>query len=178
MDYAFFETLSPADARAYLDRYLELEPSEIEPTLREARADGVVADYTLDSVAPFLEWLGPRIRARPADVDVPDWVRASMEEHGGIRELDEESLPLVLRASYYLGQSFVRDAGLEWGLGRAGRAEFQQPVVTGFRDDADLPPLVVAENLLIGADQPGFGDRVRTMVATWRHAAGPVSDAR
>ena len=77
----------------------------------------------------------------------------------------------MLRASYYFGQSFVSSYEcLEWALGREDRAEFQQPVVTGFRTDADLPPLVVAENLLLRASESGFEGHVETAVATWRKA--------
>lgn len=102
--------------------------------------------------------------------EVPSWLRESMEEHGGFLDFDEQSRPLVLRASYYLGQSFVSTyAQLKWALGRAERAEFQQPVVSGFRTDADLPSLEVAENLLLRTNELSVGDRVQTAIATWRN---------
>jgi hypothetical protein len=173
MDYEFFENLSADEARAYFARYLELESREVEAMVDEARSEGIAADFSIDSIAGVFSSLRSRIRVvavKPAG-DTPAWLRESMEEHGGFLDFDEESRPLVLRASYYFGQSFVSSyKGLEWGLGRAERAEFQQPVVTGFRTDADLPPLVVAENLLLSANEPGFSERVEVAVATWRKA--------
>jgi hypothetical protein len=174
MDYAFFEKLSADEARAYFERYFEVESREIERTLQEARSDGVTADFTVASIAGVLAWIQRRIRVvavEPA-ADTPTWIRESMEQHhGGFLDFDEESRPLVLRASYYFGQSFVSEvARLEWALGRPERAEFQQPVVTGFRTDADLPPLEVAENLLLRGHLSNFQDRAQTAVAVWRDA--------
>jgi hypothetical protein len=174
MDYEFFEKLSADEARAYFDRYLEFEAREVEAMLEEARSDGVAADFSVDSIAAVFAWLRSKIRVvavEPAG-DTPAWLRESMEEHhGGFLDFDDESRSLVLRASYYFGQSFVSSyERLEWALGREDRAEFQQPVVTGFRTDADLPPLVVAENLLLRASESGVEEHVETAVATWRNA--------
>jgi len=170
MDYAFFENLSADDARAYFERYVEVESREVERMLLEVRSDGVAADFTIASIAGVLAWTQGRIRvvATEPAADTPAWLRDSMEQHhGGFLGFDEESRPLVLRASYYFGQSFVADAPrLEWSLGRPERAEFQQPVVTGFRTDADLPPLEVAENLLLRGDAPRF----EAAVSLWRNA--------
>jgi hypothetical protein len=174
MDYAFFENLSPEEARAYLARFLELESREVEETLAAARADGVAADFSVESVPGLLGWLGPRVGMHevPPPPDAPDWLVDSMNaQHGGFREFDEESKPLVLRAAYYLGESFVRShEKLAWALGRPDNAEFQQPVVTGLRTGADLPPLEVAENLMRVAERPEFPDRLRMAVDTWRAA--------
>jgi hypothetical protein len=172
MDYSFFENLSANQAQAYLHRYLELESRAVEFMLREASSEEVASDFTMESVAGVLRWIGSRITlsVQPAP-DMPDWLRESMKEHGGFIDFDERSRSLVLAASYYLGESFVSSHDrLEWALGRAERAEFQQPVVTGFRTDADLPPLVVAENLLLSTDEPDFADRIETAMATWRRA--------
>lgn len=174
MDYQFFEGLPVEEARAYFDRYLELEAREVETMLEEARSEGIAADFSVDSIAAVFSWLRSKVRVvavEPAG-DTPVWLRESMEEHhGGFLDFDDEPRPLVLRASYYFGQSFVSSyERLEWALGREDRAEFQQPVVTGFRTDADLPPLVVAENLLLRASESGFDGHVETAVTTWRKA--------
>jgi hypothetical protein len=172
MDYEFFENMSDDEARAYFERYLELESHGLEAMLGQARYEEVSADFSVESIAGVLSWLQSRIRVvavEPAG-DTPAWLRESMEEHGGFLDFDEESRPLVLRASYYFGQSFVSSyEGLEWALGREERAEFRQPVVTGFRTDADLPPLVVVENLLLNANELKFTERVEVAVATWRN---------
>ena len=170
MDYQFFENLSVDEARAYFERYLQLDV-EVEAMTARARSEGVAADFSIESIVGVFSWLRSRIRVvtvEPAG-DTPAWLRETMEEHGGFLDFDEESPPLVLRGSYYFGQSFVSSyEGLEWALGREERAEFQQPVVTGFRTDADLPPLVVAENLLLGATESRFRERVEVAVATWQ----------
>ena len=95
------------------------------------------------------------------------------EHHGGFRDFDDESRSSVLRAAFfYIGESFVGEVGreLEWSVGRDDRVEYQQPVVTGFRTDADLPALVVAENIFLGAASPDFNSQVATAVDIWTKA--------
>lgn len=170
MDYSFFENLSVSEAKAYLDRFLELEATEVATMLGEVRAAGIKADFSVGSIAGVVRWIGSRIWVVPTS-GISSGLRDSMEQHGGFLNFHEGSRPLVLRGSYYFGHSFVSSyPQLEWALGRAERAEFQQPVVTGFQTGADLPALVVVENLMLGANDSGFDQRVQTAVATWRKA--------
>ncbi len=79
--------------------------------LDEARADGVTAGSSVESIGSVFSWLQPKVRVitvEPED-DMPNWLRESMEaHHGGFADFEEESRPLVLRASYYFGQSLSR----------------------------------------------------------------------
>jgi hypothetical protein len=174
MDYRFFEALTPEEARTYLERFLTVESEAIEETLDAARADGVQADFSVESVPEFFSWLGPKVNVAqvPAPTGVEWWVSRAMEEHhGGFLDLDDASRHLALRAAYYLGQSFVSShENLGWGFGRRDRIEFQQPVVTGFRTGADLPALVVAENVLLDAKDPEFQGIARRAVSSWSEA--------
>jgi hypothetical protein len=149
-----------------------VESKEIQATLAAARAAGVRADYSVDSVPELLCWLAPRVnvvQVEPPE-DVEPWVRDAMEQqHRGFREVDDGTRPLVLRAAYYFGQSFVESyPKLRWAPGRDNRIECQQPVITGFPTEADLPALVVAENILLDADDPEFETIARTAVDAWR----------
>ncbi len=176
MDYEFFSSLSDDEAGAYLARFRELEGQEVEKLVSRARADGVHTDFALRSIPGFLTWLRPSVQVVAVDPpdDVEPWIeRAMVEHHGGFLDLGDESRPLVLRAAFYLGESFVRShPQLRWGVGRDDRAEYQQPVVTGFRTDADLPALEVAENLFLGPsrEDPGFEVRVQGAVEIWTKA--------
>jgi hypothetical protein len=118
-------------------------------------------------VPEVLEWIGARVEVveAPPPADSPDWVRAVLEQNGGgFRHFAESSRPLVLRAAYYLGASFVTTYPvLRWDIGREDRPEVRQPVVTGFGSGEDLPVLVIAENALVAGD-PGAA------VRQWRHA--------
>lgn len=173
MDYEFFERLSQSEAEAYRSRFLELESRAVEEMLRTA-APTVELGYSIESIVPAFNWLRGQVTVRAVEpaADTPAWIRDSMEaDHGGFLDFDDESRPRVLRAGYFFGQCFVAShPALEWALGRPERVEFQQPVVTGFSTDADLPALVVAENLLLMADQADFEARVVSAVAAWRKA--------
>jgi hypothetical protein len=117
---------------------------------------GGAADYSLASIEPVLGRIAERVEVE--DVAPPDgapaWVGEAMRGHrGGFRVVAASSRPLVLRAAFYLGQSFVisRD-GLRWDIGRRDRAEVRQPVVAGFPAGDDLPVLTVAEAVLLGRE--------------------------
>jgi hypothetical protein len=173
VDYEFFESLSDDEARDYLARYLEVEARESNRMLDETRADGVKTDFSVESLTDLFRWLAPKIQMLETEPDpeLPEWLRKSMEEHhGGFLDFDERSRPLALRASYYLGETFARRPGLAWSIGRPDRAEANQPVVTGFRTGADLPPLVIAENLLLTAGDSTYEERVHTAISTWDEA--------
>ena len=173
MDYAFFENLTHHEAQEYLTRYLDVEARETGRMLAVARADGVEANYSIGSLTDFFRWLRPKINVLKSepDAEVPTWLRTSMEaNHGGFLDFDEQTRVVALRASYYLGESFARLSGFEWSTGRPDRAEANQPVVRGFRTGADLPPLVVAENVLLTASDSTYMKRVEAAVATWDSA--------
>lgn len=172
MDFSFFERLSDDAAQRYLAQYLATERDACQRLLVEASSDGVSADFTPSSISHLFAWLAPRLTINAADPPPasPDWIVKAMDHFGGFREFADESFPLVLRASFYLGESFVAaHKHLSWATGQHGRAEVNQPVVTGFRHNAaDLAPLLIAENLLQTADSPDFAQRVESVVANWQ----------
>jgi hypothetical protein len=172
MDLAFFHQLSDEQASEYLTAYLREERKGCQALMTEAAADGVSADFTPDSIPELFRWRPPRIEILVKDPppDTPDWIIQGVEHYGGFREFTQDSLTLVLRASYYLGQSFVDSNGhLSWATGERDFAEANQPVVTGFRRRAnDLPPLTVASNLFKDADSPRFSEYIETAVDRWQ----------
>lgn len=163
MDFEFFEQLSDDEATAYLDRYLEVESQEILMSIAEAEAAGITADFSVNSVPKFLPWLLKSLKpvVREPGPEMPDWMREAQESVRGFIDIADESSALVLRASYYLGESFVRSyAKLTWTLGRPNTANQHAPVVAGFGDGDELPVMLVAETMsrkmLRSPDDPGI----------------------
>ena len=159
MDWWFFREGTEAEAREFLERFLDEGA---------AWAGGHVAaaDYSLASVPEVLATLAQQVElveATPADA--PEWVRDVVAEHGGgFRDFAESSRSCVLRAGYYLGTSLVTTYPvLRWELGGEQRPEVRQPVVTGFGAGEDLAVLPAAEALLAGDD-------ASALVARWREA--------
>ena len=57
---------------------------------------------------------------------------------------------LVLRASYYFGESFVQHSNkLEWSTGNIETAEQNMPVITGFKYDIEMAPMLIIKNLFM-----------------------------
>jgi hypothetical protein len=159
VDWWFFREGTEAEAREYLARFLDEGAAWVAD-------NGAGADYSLASVPEVLATVEKQVElveATPADA--PDWVRDVVAEHGGgFRDFAESSRSCVLRAAYYLGQSFVMTYPvLRWALGDEDRPEVRQPVVTGFASGEDLVVLSAAESLLAGEDTEAF-------VARWREA--------
>jgi hypothetical protein len=153
MDFAFFESLTPQDAQAFLDRYLEVEREATRSMIPSAQEEGVVADFSVSSVPAFLKWILRKLQtvSRDPDETLPDWIRESESYKRGLIEFEDTSKPLVMRASYYLGESFVRQYHrLSWGVGQPDSIEYKMPVVAGFRHELELAPILVAENIYLG----------------------------
>ena len=94
----------------------------------------------------ILKQLGT-IPKRP-DMNVPHWIRKTMSYRRGLFTFDGPSRTLVIRASYYLGAAFVAEwAGLRWSVGKPDVAQEKMPVVTGFKRELELAPILVTENL-------------------------------
>jgi hypothetical protein len=159
MDWWFLREGTEAEAREFLDRFLEEGAAWV-------AGNGAHADYSLGSVPEVLAVVAEQVELVEATPDeAPDWVRDVVAEHGGgFRDFAEGSRACVLRAAYYLGAAFVTTYPvLRWELGGEERPEVRQPVVKGFASGEDLVVLRAAETLLAGAD-------TQALVARWRGA--------
>jgi hypothetical protein len=150
MDFAFFESLTPEEAQAFLENYLKVEENAVKELLIAVKSEGICADFTIPSVSPVLKWILDKIKTIPqqADETLPKWIRECDSYIRGLIDFDEPSKILVLRASYYLGESFVRYADvLTWATGDRETAEQNMPVVTGFQHGIEMAPMLIVENL-------------------------------
>jgi len=171
MDIAFFDRLTDAEAQAYLDRYLEVEATASVSTLADAAAAGISVDHSLDSIGPFFLWLVEEAGTvpPPAHRKRPRWPRRDRNVRRSPSDPDDGATSLVLRASYYLGTSFVRTfPSLRWATGREGIAEHNMPVVAGFASGDELAPILVAEDAFRRAVRTGERDHMQAMVDTWK----------
>ncbi len=150
MDFAFFESLSVEEAHIFLENYLRVEHQAVEELIAVARADGLNANFSIASIAPVLRWILDQVKTVPREPDetLPSWIRECDSYLQGLIDFDGPSKILVLRASYYLGESFVRHAEvLSWAIGNRKTALQNMPVVTGFQYKKELPPILIIENL-------------------------------
>ncbi len=150
MHFGFFEQLSPADADAFLQAFLEAEAAPTHDMLMAASADGLPTTFTPASISPVLLWVLPRLVTvpRPPDPAVPAWIRATPSYSPGLFDFAPESAAVLLRCAYFLGMSFVRTYGcLRWSVGDQRFAQKHMPVIVGFKHSLELPVLLVVENL-------------------------------
>jgi hypothetical protein len=171
MDFDFFEKLTKNEANAFLRRFLEEESSNIKEIAKQCAADGLKMDYSIKSISPFMRWVVSRLTTVPLapDPTVPEWLRNNDVYAKNLFDFDEPSGILVMRAGYYLGESFVRShSGLHWGIGDIETAEANMPVVTGFQYQLEMAPVLVADNLLarIISDPGKIGD-IERAVESW-----------
>jgi len=173
MDFLAFERMSDGEAEEFLARYLELESAQLQSLVATAREAGLAADFTVESVAPLLLWLqrGTETMPKAPDESVPVWLRTNESYLRSLFELTPESKVKVLRASCYLGETFVRQwpAQLRWATGSRETAEANQPVVTGFRHGIEMSPMLVVENLFARLHmEPDRESDVASAVEAWK----------
>ncbi len=176
MDFEFFEKLASAEANASLERFLALGSANVGDLLAQCAQAGIVCNWTIESVPVFLRWVSTKltiVRTAP-DPEVPEWIRKTDTYVKNLFEFDEPSRILILRAAYYLGETFVRNCeGLHWTVGNTETAVGKMPVVSGFHRGFEMAPILIAENLFgrVATDPAKLGD-IDTAIATWKNRLG------
>jgi hypothetical protein len=168
MDYEFFQAMTADEAREFLDQFLALERLAIDETVTRAASEGVRFDFSLASLADALRWMVGQVRVyrTPAPAELPEWIRQA--HAGGLAQYEEDSKTVLLRAAYYLGESFARLPGLRWTTGNPDLMECNMPVVAGFRSGQEVPPLVVVDSLFAGiASGENPPERIDATVKVW-----------
>lgn len=182
MNSELIDSLTPDEAQIVLRNFLEVEGSAMQRLAAQAAGYGVIADFTLSSILPFFEWLVPQLKRIPIEPpgDIPEWIRKEHEKRHGWLEFDKSSKVLVFRAGYYLGESFARSVqGLTWGTGHPDYADKNAPVVVGFTDGQELPPLRVARVMLRRMLSEGGGVHVSKAINHWlSKAPGGATEIR
>lgn len=172
MEIDFFERLSPDEADAFLQRFLEVESSNITGIAKQCATDGIKMNYTIKSIPPFMRWVLKRlttIRLEP-DPAVPAWLRNHEVYVNNLFDFDGPSGILIMRAGYYLGESFIRSyRSLHWGTGDIETVEANMPVVAGFQHQLEMAPVLIVDNILarIISNPKQVGD-IERAVESWK----------
>ena len=169
MDFNFFESLTCEESQAFLERFIICEREAVESMHELSCKAGIFLDYQLDSLSHNLKWfLGMvRIKRIPVPENEPEWVRQFHKD--GLVHFEEDSKSLVLRAAFYLGETFVRfNSKLSWAVGNPEFIQKNMPVVTGFQSGRELATIMVLENVflrILGDAAPQLD--IDRMVDTW-----------
>ena len=140
--------------------------------VQELRQDNVETQFHIDNIEGVLVWMLDKLRTLPSTTNetLPDWIRSTSSYRKGLFSFDEPSNILILRAAYFMGESFVLDnEKLRWGVGNIDTAVKNMPVVTGFINSMEMSPLMVLENtykriLVDGVSATAFSK----LIKTWR----------
>ena len=166
------DALTQDEARAVLERFLELGRSSFSHVEALTSAEGFTLDFTLASAARLIRAAAKQIKFgfKPLSDDTPQWIRDSPIHREGEVVFDEASCVWILRVGYYLGESFVRTFPvLKWNVGHPDFAFCNMPVVAGFLHKKELPPLVVTENIYVRVLARGKGeDHFGSSIEHWR----------
>lgn len=175
MNFELLDRMSAAEAEELLQEFLAEETRLVETTFEIVRGDGVSCDYSIESLPGFLKWVLKHLHTVPKQPDpsVPEWIRSTEAYQVGLYDFDADSENLLVRASYYLGESFVRSCpGLRWAVGNPEYAVKNMPVITGFLHEQELPPLMVLDNVFRRIiENPLRTNDIETMVASWCSSA-------
>jgi hypothetical protein len=149
MNFKFFESLTKEEAQKYLDDFLYFGKNRGVEILKENVHFTIEIDFSMESLSPIIKTLITIVKTvpRPPDETVPDWIRATEEYQKGLYDFDETSKSIVLAAAYYLGETFVKNyKQLSWAIGNTKYAQGNMPVITPFKYNMEMPPILIAEN--------------------------------
>jgi hypothetical protein len=170
MDFEYFYALSEADANELLRRYLKAEARRTLALAAALENEGLRADLSVTTLPDVLVAVARHVeRVREVgDGRLPDWLERD-DYLPDVLDYRDGSQPLVVAASFYLGESFVRAYPvLQWTVGAPDTIEHNMPVVAGFRKGVEMATIMIVENLL----RPPVVERARieTAVETWSRA--------
>lgn len=163
MKFSIFEAMSKEEAQEYLEEFLAFGEKRGIEILAKNLHFTIDLDFSIDSLPVVLKTLVPLLKkvTRALDPNVPEFIRHTQDYQEGLFDFDEHSNSIVLAAAFYLGEVFVRrSARLCWATGNTDYREGNMPVVVNFRDNLEMAPLLVIENLFrrIIKDPDRLGD--------------------
>ncbi len=169
MNFELFDLMTRDEAQDHLQGFLDTEGAAMETLHPAAEHAGILMDYSLGTLPSVLKWIGSALhvmRVPVADTE-PDYIREYHKE--GLIDFPEESKYLILRAAYYMGESFVRaNEKLFWTIGDPEYIQKHMPVVAGFREDDEMAPMMVCKNVFSRVYGRGASDsNIDALVRTW-----------
>jgi hypothetical protein len=171
MKFSFFEALSKEEAQEYLDEFLLFGKNRGMEIINQAIHFTVDIDFSIESLSPVFKSLLTVLKTIPRepDLSLPEFIRNTEEYKKNLFDFDEPSKSVVLAAAYYLGETFVRNyEQLSWATGNTKYAEGNMPVVTTFKHDIEMAPILIMENMF-GRVISRMGDEtsIDTAINAW-----------
>jgi len=168
MDPEFFIKLKTSEARLFLKNYLEESSKGFNSITPDLIEENIPFDYTLESLPLVLEWFSKRMVKIPEkpDYNLPSWITETIDYNEGLYHFDEFSNILILRASYYWGESFVRNTNLKWDIGKSKEYK-NQPVLKKFIRNIEMAPFQICTNLIRNLVISDPYEKIKTCIDTW-----------
>lgn len=162
--------LTKEEAEKFLANFLNKAKNGFETQIPELNNLGIIADYTLSSIKPYIIWVVGKLNKTPKAIDnsLPSWVTETESYKNGLYSFDDESQILLLRASYYLGETFIRSSEkLKWGIGDENYVYKNRPVVKGFEKNMELDCYNVVNNICRRIIQKTTTEDIDIMIEYW-----------
>jgi hypothetical protein len=168
MDHDFFRKLKKKEAKLFLANYLSEASAGFATLLPDLSSDGISADFSYTSLPPVMLWFSRRmvkIEEKP-DTCLPAWITETEDYKNSLFSFDDSSGILLLRASWYWGETFVRSSGLRWDTGRL--SEFKnQPVIMDFYHGLEMSPFQICTNIIRNLISGGDKAEVGRCIDSW-----------
>lgn len=149
MDEQRLEELTPEEAQAFLQSFLQITQKRWGEMAPAIQGDGIATEYKVENLEAVFLWVFERLKtiSREEDPDVPDWVRNTDSYREGLFDFDEPSENMILGLSYYFGEAFVRPfPKLHWTTGNPEYSHANKPVIAGFMHRLELPTYDIVMN--------------------------------
>ena len=138
----------------------------------ELENNGIILDYSFDSIIALLDLFSKRVNTFPTVVDesLPWWIKQSDSYRDNLFKFDDASKLLIFIAAYYLGECFSKQFpdNLKWATGDIDSPEMNMQVITGFKHSIEMAPITIVKNLFsrIVKDRNATKD-IRIAIEKW-----------
>lgn len=172
MNFELFSNMSTEDAELFLHSFQTQGKQWIISETRSFELEGIRMDYSMSSAcALYRRTLAKTKYLVKENESIEPWIKTANIKYAKMVVIDEGSSESLLSTSYYIGQCFVRNYDtLYWAVGRTETAIAKAPVVSGFRNETELCPILVVENLIKRAILfPEMPHDIKSTIETWQN---------
>ena len=135
----------------YYDNFLRIEAEVLQNEMQTWKSGGKTLELKPDFIEPYFEELMTSVRIDYIDWPngVEEYLKNSPEHSRGHALFNKQTKVNLLRMAYFFGECLrFESKTLNWQLGKSGFAFESMPVIGGFSDNTECPPIAICETII------------------------------
>ncbi len=154
-----FHELSNQEANCFLEEFLESESKVLAEIIESWAINGRELSLVRDNIVPYFLEYDPIVRPKFRDWGdhLPEEMKSLPEHAKGESYFEEDARICLLRMGYFFGECLRNESNkLHWAVGESKYAYAGMPVIVGFVNGLECPPIQICENTIRKIEKNGL----------------------